>query len=140
MFKLHPNALLQKLSLLPNINSVEFIPYYKNECSEYDITKNDCLIKFNHIILQSKLNIPYKIINKQKIREFASDSNNQKEEVVDVCLFPDGKLYYQNFNDKGILKYIQTSNDIFTKKITFSIPDDINLYSQETIEWFKNNG
>ena len=33
MFKYHPNNLLQKLSLLPKLKEVEFIPYFKNECN-----------------------------------------------------------------------------------------------------------
>lgn len=136
VFKLHPNALLQKLSLLPNLNSVEFVPYYKNDCSEYDITKNDCLIKFNQLLLQSKLNIPFKLINKEKAINVIFES---KDDSVDICLFPNGQLYYQNFDERGILKYIPTTEEVFTSNITKTIPSDVDLYSNDIIEWFKNN-
>ena len=136
MFKLHPNALLQKLSLLPNINSVEFIPYYKNECSEYDITKNDCLTKFNQLLLQSKLNIPFKLVNKEKIINALFEPQITD---IDVCLFPTGDIYYQNFDNNGVLKYIPATSDVFSSNIIKSTPDEIDLYSKDMIEWFKNN-
>ena len=94
IFKYHPNAILQKLSLLPNIKSVEFIPYCKNESSQFDITKNNCLDKFNKMILSSKLNVPYKLINKEKLR---NKILGKQPELIDLCLLPNGELYYQTF-------------------------------------------
>lgn len=137
IFKYHPNGILQKLSLLPNINSVEFVPYCKNECSEYNITKNDCLIKFNQLLLQSKLNIPFKLINKDKTRQKMLDKTSNP---IDVCLFPSGKLYYQQFDDRGILKFVETNESIFNQDITLDYPEDIDLYSDSMIKWFKLNG
>ena len=55
LFKLYPNAILYKLTLLKNVKEVEFIPYYKNTISQYDITKNDSLTKFNKMILSNTM-------------------------------------------------------------------------------------
>ena len=137
LFKYHPNGILQKLSLLPNINSVEFIPYCKNECSEFDITKNDCLTKFNQLLLQSKLNIPFKLVNKEKSRLYVLE---RQDNDVDVCIFPDGSLHYQNFDEKGLLKFFQTSEEIFNQHISLQYPEEIDLYSESMIQWFKHNG
>lgn len=135
IFKYHPNAILQKLSLLPNIKSVEFVPYCKNESSQYDITKNNCLDKFNKMILSSKLNVPYKLVNKEKLR---NKILNEKQNLVDICLLPNGELYYQDF-DNEILKFIKTDDSILTKNISLIYPDNIDLYSQQLIQWSQEN-
>lgn len=137
IFKYHPNNLLQKLSLIPNVKNVEFIPYYKNDCSEYDITKNDCLTKFNKILLQSKLNIPFKLINKEKIRQQMLEKTLTP---IDVHMFPTGELFYQSFNDNGILKFVPTNTSIFNQEIYFNQPEEIDLYSDSMTQWCKHNG
>jgi organic radical activating enzyme len=137
IFKYHPNDMLKRLSVLPNLKKVEFIPYYKNEYSAYDITKNDCLIKFNKILLQSKLNLPYELINRSKIQHKIVNNTN---DTIEVCLLPDGNLYYQDFDDNNILKFIPTTDEIFDKEKYIKYPNDIDLYSDEIIKWFKQNG
>lgn len=136
IFKYHPNDILKRLSVLPNIKSVEFIPYCKNESSEYDITKNDCLNKFNQILLQSKLNLPYKIINKEKMRAYVIEKPN---EDISLCLLPDGNIYYQDFDKRNILKFIKTDESIFNEHKTVQFPEEIDLYSDKMIQWFKDN-
>lgn len=135
IFKYHPNAILQKLSLLPNIKNVEFVPYCKNESSQFDITKNNCLDKFNKMILSSKLNIPFKLINKEKLRNKILGKPNN---LIDICLLPDGEIYYQDF-DNEILKFNKTDNSIFEKNINLTYPDNIDLYSQQLIQWSQDN-
>lgn len=137
IFKYHPNNLLQKLALLPNIKSVEFIPYCKNECSEYDITKNDCLTKFNQILLQSKLNIPFKLVNKDKTRQQMIEKTFAQS---DIHLFPSGELFYQEFDERGILKFKSTDASIFDKDVALKYPEEIDLYSDSMIQWCKHNG
>lgn len=136
IFKYHPNDILKKLSMLPKIKSVEFIPYYKNESSEFDITKNDCLTKFNQMILQSKLNLPYVLVNKEKMREYLFE---KPENNVNICLLPDGNMYYQDFDNRGIIKFYKTDENIFNENKIFKCPEEIDLYSEKMIQWFKDN-
>ena len=136
MFRYHPNALLQKLSLLPNVQNVEFIPYFKNKNSQFDITKNQSLDKLNKLILSSKLNIPFTLINKEKLRSKILGIDISTDEV---CIFPNGKLYYPTFENE-IYSFIETTNDIFVQNTTLIYPDNIDMYSAEIVQWSKENG
>ena len=136
MFKLFPNAILHKLSYLDNIKEVEFIPYYKNECSEFDITKNDSLTKFNQLILSTKLNLKYKLINKEKL----INRMIGEEEYCDTCLLPDGSFMYKQFDKNGILRFMPFENGIEPfDKIKLNTPSEVDLYNNDIIEWAKNN-
>lgn len=132
LFKYHPNNLLKKLSVLPNLTSVEFIPYFKNKNSEFDITKNDCLTTFNKLILSSKLNIPFKLKNKEKI---ISKLLNNDIDDENIFMFPNGELKYQEF-DGDILKY---KNYTESSNLKLNYPENTYLYSDEILTWFKNN-
>lgn len=130
MFKYHPNNLLQKLSLLPKLKEVEFIPYFKNECNQYDITKNDSFKKMMKMIYDTKLNLPFKITNKEILQKKYLKSF---EPTLELNLFPNGKTYNKVFENDILL--FQESN--IYKSLEY--PDSINMYSEDLIEWFKNN-
>ena len=63
---------------------------------------------------------------------------NEKQNLVDICLLPNGELYYQDF-DNEILKFIKTDDSILTKNISLIYPDNIDLYSQQLIQWSQEN-
>jgi len=135
IFKLYPNAILHKLNLLPNINAVEFVPYYKNECSEYDITKNDSLFKFNQLILSTKLNLKYRLINKEKLINHMVG----EYDICDICILPDGKVVYKQIeDDKLVFKPVESKNP-FERPI-FLNNSSSDLYDGRIIEWAKENG
>lgn len=131
MFKYHPNNIFQKLALLPHLKEVEFIPYCKNECNQFDITKNDTLTTFIKMVISTKLNLPFKITNKENIQKILLESY---EPTSELCLFPNGKTYHKCFeNDILVFK---ESNEYKVLKY----PQSIDIYNPTIVEWFKNNG
>lgn len=131
LFKYHPNSILQKLALLSHLKEVEFVPYCKNECNQFDITKNDTLMVFNKMVLSTRLNLPFIITNKEKIKKILLKSY---EPTSELCLFPDCKTYNKCFeNDVLVFK---ESNEF--KELIY--PQSIDMYNPTIVEWFKNNG
>ena len=135
LFKLYPNAILYKLNLLENLREVEFIPYCKNDLSQFDITKNDTLTKFNKMLLSNKMNLNYTLKNKTNLVNKMLGEYNKE---VDICILPDGKLYYKDF-DGDILKFKELSQDILFKSHPLVYPKDIDLYNDEIVSWAKEN-
>lgn len=130
IFKYHPNNLLQKLSLLQGLKEVEFIPYFKNQCNQFDITKNDSFKKIMKMIYDCKLNLPFKITNKEILQKICL---NSYEPNLELNLFPNGKTYNKVF-ENDILMFKESN---IYKSLKY--PESINMYSSEIIEWFKNN-
>lgn len=135
LFKLYPNAILYKLTLLNNIKEVEFIPYYKNTVSQYDITKNDTLVKFNKMILSNKLNLPFTLKNKTKL---VNKMLGEYSEESDICIMPNGDIKLKTFVD-GIMKFIDTDNSSLNESHPLVYPNEIDLYNDEIVKWAKEN-
>ena len=136
LFKIYPNALLYKFSLLENLKEVEFIPYCKNEISAFDITKNDSLVKFNKILLSNKLNTKFTLKNKTNlISKMLGEYNPQ----VDICLMPNGDLKYKDFEGE-ILTFKPLTNDVLKNDTPFKYPENIDLYDENIIKWCQEYG
>ena len=136
LFKLYPNAILYKLTLLNNLKEVEFIPYYKNELSQYDITKNETLVKFNKILLSNKLNLPFTLKNKTNlVNKMLGEYNCE----ADICLLPNGDLKIKNFDRSGIMKFEDLDNQTLTNPVSLNYPEEIDLYNDEIVKWAKEN-
>lgn len=135
LFKLYPNAILYKLTLLKNVKEVEFIPYYKNTISQYDITKNDSLTKFNKMILSNKLNLPFTLKNKiNLVNKMLGEYNCE----ADICLMPNGDIKLKTF-DKGIMNFIPADDSMIKSSNNLEYPAEIDLYNDEIVNWAKEN-
>lgn len=134
LFKYHPNQLLKKLSLLPNLTSVEFIPYYKNEYSRFDITKNNNFTDITKMILNCRLSLPFEITNKVKIQQKLLGNSIVNKEIH---LFPNGKTYHQHFTN-DIVEFIENDGR-FDNVSNVNIPESINMYSEEICQWYSSN-
>lgn len=134
LFKYHPNNLLKKLAQLQNLQEVEFVPYYKNNNNQFDITNNNLLNTMIKLILSCKLNLPFNITNKEKI--YCKLSNNFNIDK-NIYLFSNG-LTYQQYFDNDILKF-KESDGFFSTLDNLNIPDNVDIYSNEICEWFKTN-
>lgn len=134
MFKYHPNNLIKKLTCLPNIKELEFIPYCKNECNQWDIVKNDTFKRFMKMVFQCQMSLPYRMVNKDTIVKHITQSF---EPTIEQCLFPDGQTYQKRF-DNDILKYYPTNGD-FNGLKALNYPNEINMYGDDMILWVKEN-
>ena len=135
LFKLYPNAILYKLTLLKNVKEVEFIPYYKNTISQYDITKNDSLTKFNKMILSNKLNLPFTLKNKINL---VNKMLGEYKCEADICLMPNGDIKLKTF-DKGIMNFIPADDSMIKSSNNLEYPAEIDLYNDEIVNWAKEN-
>jgi hypothetical protein len=120
---------------LNNIKEVEFIPYYKNTVSQYDITKNDTLVKFNKMILSNKLNLPFTLKNKTKL---VNKMLGEYSEEADICIMPNGDIKLKTFVD-GIMKFIDTDKSSLNESHPLVYPNEIDLYNDEIVKWAKEN-
>ena len=136
LFKFYPNGLLWKLTLLDNLKEVEFKPYCKNVNTQYDITKNSSLLKFNQLLLSNKLNLPFVLKNKTKL---ISKMLGNEESEVDLFLMPSGELKYQDFED-DLLVYKDLTLTVLNDYTPLVYPDDIDMYSKQMMDWARTNG
>ena len=135
----HPNTILNKLSILPNIKSVEFKEYYRNEITMWNLN-NTVYDKFIKLVLSSQLNIPYINLNKEKMRFLNNKSSRVDNSYFDeeYCLLPDNKLYIQHFNEEDISTFQEINEeDIGTLKVNY--PEEYNFYSTELKKWSLKN-
>lgn len=135
----HPNTILNKLSILPNIKSVEFKEYYRNEITMWNLN-NTVYDKFIKLVLSSQLNIPYINLNKEKMRFLNNKSSRVDNSYFDeeYCLLPDNKLYIQHFNEEDISTFQEINKeDIGTLKVNY--PEEYNFYSTELKKWSLEN-
>ena len=135
----HPNTILNKLSILPNIKSVEFKEYYRNEITMWNLN-NTVYDKFIKLVLSSQLNIPYINLNKEKMRFLNNKSSRVDNSYFDeeYCLLPDNKLYIQHFNEEDISTFQEINEeDIGTLKVNY--PEEYNFYSTELKKWSLEN-
>ena len=121
---LNPNAIFRKLILLKNMKSVEFTPYY----DEYiNVGKMKKLINlFFTILLSSKLNVPFSIVNKDKLLSGKTEDRN-------YYLMPDGKLTLETYDNDDT----RITPEIKPEEIglyTPNIPDVYNLYNNNVKE------
>ena len=135
----HPNTILNKLSILPNIKSVEFKEYYRNEITMWNLN-NTVYDKFIKLVLSSQLNILYINLNKEKMRFLNNKSSRVDNSYFDeeYCLLPDNKLYIQHFNEEDISTFQEINEeDIGTLKVNY--PEEYNFYSTELKKWSLEN-
>lgn len=135
----HPNTILNKLSILPNIKSVEFKEYYRNEITMWNLN-NTVYDKFIKLVLSSQLNIPYINLNKEKMRFLNNKSSRVDNSYFDeeYCLLPDNKLYIQHFNEEDISTFQEINEeDIGILKVNY--PEEYNFYSTELKKWSLEN-
>lgn len=135
----HPNTILNKLSILPNIKSVEFKEYYRNEITMWNLN-NTVYDKFIKLVLSSQLNIPYINLNKEKMRFLNNKSSRVDNSYFDeeYCLLPDNKLYIQHFNEEDISTFQEINEEnIGTLKVNY--PEEYNFYSTELKKWSLEN-
>ena len=135
----HPNVILNKLSILPNINTVEFKEYYRNETTMWNL--NSLVYdKFIKLVLSSQLNIPFINLNKEKMRFLNGKTSKANESFFEeeYCLLPDNKLYVQQFNENDISYFKEINeNDIGLEKVNY--PEEYNFYSKNLRQWSLNN-
>lgn len=135
----HPNVILNKLSILPNINTVEFKEYYRNETTMWNL--NSLVYdKFIKLVLSSQLNVPFINLNKEKMRFLNGKTSKAKESFFEeeYCLLPDNKLYVQQFNENDISYFKEINeNDIGLEKVNY--PEEYNFYSKNLRQWSLNN-
>lgn len=134
LFKYHPINLLKKLSQLSNLKEVEFVPYYKNDCNQFDITKNNNFVDMTKLILNCQLSLPYNLVNKEKIQQKILGSESLTKEIH---MFPNGKTYHQYF-DNDVIKFHE-NNGHFNDTPHLIIPKSIDMYNDEICTWFKSN-
>lgn len=104
MFKYHPNKVLYNLTLLKNLKTVHFKPYFRTNENQKIISHYDYQ-KFTNLIKSSNLNLNYDI----KIFELNDD----------YILNPDGKLLTVKFNDDIMMEYEITPKEIGKIKIEY---------------------
>ena len=135
----HPNVILNKLSILPNINTVEFKEYYRNETTMWNL--NSLVYdKFIKLVLSSQLNVPFINLNKEKMRFLNGKTSKANESFFEeeYCLLPDNKLYVQQFNENDISYFKEINeNDIGLEKVNY--PEEYNFYSKNLRQWSLNN-
>lgn len=135
----HPNVILNKLSILPNINTVEFKEYYRNETTMWNL--NSLVYdKFIKLVLSSQLNVPFINLNKEKMRFLNGKTSKANESFFEeeYCLLPDNKLYIQQFNENDISYFKEINeNDIGLEKVNY--PEEYNFYSKNLRQWSLNN-
>lgn len=135
----HPNVILNKLSILPNINTVEFKEYYRNETTMWNL--NSLVYdKFIKLVLSSQLNVPFINLNKEKMRFLNGKTSKANESFFEeeYCLLPNNKLYVQQFNENDISYFKEINeNDIGLKKVNY--PEEYNFYSKNLRQWSLNN-
>lgn len=135
----HPNVILNKLSILPNINTVEFKEYYRNETTMWNLN-NLVYDKFIKLVLSSQLNVPFINLNKEKMRFLNGKTSKANESFFEeeYCLLPDNKLYVQQFNENDISYFKEINeNDIGLEKVNY--PEEYNFYSKNLRQWSLNN-
>lgn len=135
----HPNVILNKLSILPNINTVEFKEYYRNETTMWNL--NSLVYdKFIKLVLSSQLNVLFINLNKEKMRFLNGKTSKANESFFEeeYCLLPDNKLYVQQFNENDISYFKEINeNDIGLEKVNY--PEEYNFYSKNLRQWSLNN-
>jgi hypothetical protein len=133
LFSYHPNGILRKLSMLENLKRVEFVPYFKNKNSQYDINRNDSLKEFSKLLLGSQLNVPFTIVNKEIMNKKILKSF---ADPIDICLFPDGKLYKKDFvEDFLTFKMIDNIDDVQPNVL----PESCDMYDRNIQVWYSQN-
>ena len=139
LFKYHPNAIFQKLSILPNLKNVELKPYFKNETTTWNLNNVTC-DKFLKFWISSHLNVSFINVNKEKMRHLIGKAS--RIEIIDeknFNLLPDGKLYIDDFNEQDIHSFKEISiTELDTIKI--KQPSCIDFYSDDLQNWSLTNG
>lgn len=138
LFKMHPNAIFQKLSYIKNLKSVELKPYYKNSSTTWNLNDIVCE-KFIKAWLSSNINVQYINVNKEKMRQLIGKPSKMNfEEEINYNLLPDGKLTIDYFDEQDILTQKEIkSTDIGIYKS--NKPFCVDFYSDELIKWAKNS-
>lgn len=130
-----PNLIFNKLSLLPNINSVEFKEYFREKSTMWNFDSN-IYKTFLQLVLTSRLSLPYINLNKEKIN-FLNDKPSkitEKEFNDEIYYYPDNKLYVKSFDENDIITFNEISiEDIDTYKDVK--PNNYNFYSKEMCDW-----
>ena len=110
MFRFHPNKVLQTLNMLPNLQHIEFKPFFDNKNFQHPIKKSD-YAKFMNGIYSSKLNLHYTYSYASLHDEF--------------ILNPYGKLFSVQFeNDNRVEKEIQAEDIVYCET---NYPDKVRL-------------
>ena len=139
IFKYHPNAIFQKLAILPNVRNVELVPYLKNDTTTWNINNTVC-DKFLKFWLSSQLNVSFINVNKEKMRHLIGKATridiNDKE---NYNILPNGKLYVDYFNEQDIHSFKEISSSEIGN-IKFTKPSCIDFYSKELQDWSLSNG
>ena len=121
---LNPNAIFRKLALLKNMKSIEFMPFYDEYINVQKMKK--LITYFFKVILVSKLNLPFSIVNKDKLLSGKDNDRN-------YYLMPDGKLTMETYDNDDT----RITPEIKPEEVglyTPNIPDVYNLYNDEVKE------
>lgn len=130
-----PNLIFNKLSLLPNIKSVEFKEYFREKSTMWNFDVN-IYKTFLKLALTSKLSLPYINLNKEKIHFL----NNQPSKISEtefndeIYYYPDNKLYVKSFDENDIISFKEISIQQIDNYQDFK-PKNYNFYSKEMCEW-----
>ena len=136
---IHPNAIYNKLALLPNIKSVEFKEYYRTNATMWNLN-NNVYDKFIKYALSSNLSIKYINLNKEKMRFLVGKASRIDENAFEkeFCLLPDGKFYIQNFDENDVSSFKEISADQIETAI-INYPETYNFYSKDLQNWSIEN-
>ena len=133
LFKYHPNAVLKKLSRVPNIKSVELKPYYRSIMNDYAINENVQKM-FLKTWVQSTLSVPFVNKNKEYLKKINDYPNVYDEDnIEEYCLLYDMTFCIYDLDEKQRFKYtaidIKDIDDYHSKYNT--------IYPKDVIEWSK---
>lgn len=139
LFKYHPNAIIQKLSMLPNLRSVELKPYYKNQSTTWNINNTVC-DKFIKMFLTSQLNVQFLNVNKEKLRHLNGKPSriNFDNNELNYNLLPNCNLAIDFFDANNIHSFINIKPEEI-ENVTSNHPSDIDFYSSDLIQWSNIN-